>query len=144
MIRTPGLPRRPCPLLDAADVIFGFGCVVYMNDGEQSALPWSWIVRARKHFRTIEPLLNGPIYLGRTVRFERRVHPRQVGRVRLCRSHVLRRVLKRVNVDGQSVHPSISVISELPGENFVEQFLARLATLRYRCPTFRAARRECR
>jgi hypothetical protein len=35
--------------MDAAEVVFGLGRLVYMNDGEHSALPRSWIVRARKH-----------------------------------------------------------------------------------------------
>ena len=50
MISAPGLPRRPCPLVDAAEVVFGFRRLVDMNDGEHSALPRSRMVRARKHF----------------------------------------------------------------------------------------------
>ena len=143
MICTPGLPRRLRPLVDSAEVVFWCDRLVYMNDGQNSSLPWGWIARARKHFGAIEPLLDGPIYFGRVVHFERRVHSRQVGRVRLSRSHVLRGMLKGVDIDGQSVHPSIFVISELPRENFVEQRLTRLATLSDRRSTFRAARVEC-
>jgi hypothetical protein len=50
MIGTPGLPRRQRPLVDSAEVVFGFNRLVYMNDRQHSSLPRSWMVRARKPF----------------------------------------------------------------------------------------------
>ena len=121
-------------------MVFGVNRAVYMKDGEHSPLPRSGIARAREAFWAIEPLLDGSIRFRRAALFERCVHARQVGRIRLRRPHVLHGMLKGVDIDGQPVHPSVSVIPELPRQNFVEQALARLATTGYRRSTFRAGR----
>ena len=81
-------------------MVLGVDCAVYMKDGEHSPLSRSWIARAREDFWAIEPLLDGPIRLSRVAPFERRVHARQVGRIRLRRPHVLRGMLKGVDIDG--------------------------------------------
>jgi hypothetical protein len=52
-------------------------------------------------------------------------------------------MLKGVDIDGQPVYSSVSVIPELPRQNFVEHALARLATTGYRRSTFRAGRGKC-
>ena len=122
---------------------FGRYRLVYMKNGQHSSLPRRWMVRAQKHVRAIEPLLHSTIDFGRGAGVDRRVHSGQVGCVRLRRSHVLRGMLKGVRIDGQSMHPGISVISELSRENFVEQGLASLATLSDRRSTLRAARGDC-
>ena len=109
-------------------MLLGVSRAVDMKDGEQSPLPRSWIARAREDCWAIEPSLDGPIRFSRTALFECRVHARQVGRIRLRRPHVLRGMLKGVDINGQAVHSSVPVIPELPRQNFIEQALARVAT----------------
>ena len=144
MVVTPSLPRSYSPLADPANVLFGVNGAVYMEDGERAPLPRSWIAWTGEGFGAIEPLLDGSIRFSRAALVERRVHARQVGCIRFRRPHVLRRMLKRVDIDGQTVHSSVSVIAELPRQDFVEQTLARLATAGYLRSTFRAGCVECR
>ena len=143
MIVAPGLPRGERPLADPANVVFGVNRTVDMNDREHSPLPRSCIAGAREDSWAIEPLLDGPVRFGRCALFERRVHARQVSRIRLRRPHVLRGMLQGVDIDGQPVHSSVPVIPELPRQDFVEQALARLATAGYGRSTFRAGRGRC-
>jgi hypothetical protein len=49
-------------------------------------------------------------------------------------------MLKRVDIDGQPVHSSVSVIPELFRQNFIEQALAPLATTGYRRAALRTGR----
>ena len=140
MIVPPGLPRGERPLADASNVVFRVNGAVHMEDGEHSTLPRSRVVRAHEGSWAVEPLLDGSIRFSRVALLERRVHARHVRRVRLRRPHVLRGMLKRVDVDGQPVRSSVSVIAELPRENFVEQALTSLATAGNGRSTFRAGR----
>jgi hypothetical protein len=63
-----------------------------------------------------------------------------MGCIRLCRSHVFRRMLQRVRIHRQAVHARVRVISGRPRLDVVEQPLTRVTTSGP--STFRAAYRE--
>lgn len=140
VIGTPGLPGRQCPLTNTANVFFGIGRLVDMDDAQRSALAPGWFAGAWKVLRPVEPLLNGAIRFGRGVVFERRAHSRQMSRIGLRRPHVFRGMLKGIGIDRQPVLSRISVVFELPRHDRVEQPLTRLAASRQRRSTLRAAR----
>ena len=146
MVLTPRLPGRASPLADSTNVILGINRSVNMTNGEPAPLSWRWIAGARQSLRPIEPLLDGLIGFNRAALLERGVHARQMRRIGLRRSHVLRRMLKRINVYGESVNSTVAKVPELPRQHFVKQVLTGLATAGHLGATFRAGpgRRCCR
>lgn len=118
-------------------MIRGIRSRVDMHNGELSAVLRGWLARARKEMWAVEPLLDRPIRFGRAALREGRVDSRQVRGIRLRRSHVLCGMLKRVDIDRQSVEARVSVICELPRQYFVEQSSAAFATARHSRPAFR-------
>jgi hypothetical protein len=138
MVRMPRGPDGLGPLSNPAKVIFGISRIANVSDSELSSLLRRRLRRPLELGRTTEPLLDGLIRFDGRGALERRVHPRQVRRVGLRRSHVLGRMLQGIGVHGQSMESSVSIVAELTLQDFVEQLLTRSAPAR--CSAFRTRR----